>query len=119
MKRTALLLSLLFAALSAFAHVPANFVVENVPAFPGTLVDNVRPYLEFRTAGLSDWNPARREILIRTRFGDVAQLHSVKMPGGAECEPTLVGQRQVARIFFHAPQRQGHMIEFLQEYAVK
>lgn len=93
MKRIALFLSLLFAAVSTFAQVPANLVVENVPAFPDTLVDNVRPYLEFRTAGLSDWNPARREILIVTRFADVAQLHSVKMPGGARTQLTFFPDR--------------------------
>ncbi|MBV9444097.1 MAG: S9 family peptidase, partial [Acidobacteriaceae bacterium] len=38
---------------------------------------------------LLDWHPAKREILISTRFGDVAQLHAVGMPGGARQQLTF------------------------------
>lgn len=93
MKRTSLLLTLLFAAFPLLAQAPSNLVVENIPAFPDTLAENVRPYLEFRTASLSDWNPARREALILTRFGDVTQLHYVKAPGGARTQLTFFPDR--------------------------
>jgi len=80
MKRAAFVLSLLASA--AFAQVPANLVVDGVPAFPKELAEKTRPYLESRAAGFQDWNPARAEMLVSTRFADTAQLHLVKMPGG-------------------------------------
>ena len=80
MKRAVLLALLLTTA--AVAEVPSNLVVENVPEFPPNVVEKVKPYLDFRTASLRAWHPTRAEILIGTRFADVAQLHIVKMPGG-------------------------------------
>jgi dipeptidyl aminopeptidase/acylaminoacyl peptidase len=59
-----------------------NLVVEGVPAIPATLAAEVRRYTESRSAGLADWHPTRREILISTRFGNTNQIHHVKMPGG-------------------------------------
>ena len=43
----------------------------------------------YRGANFADWNPVRREMLISTRFGDVPQLHLVKMPGGARQQLTF------------------------------
>lgn len=85
--------ALSLAATSIFAAVPANLVVENVPDFPPKLVEKVRPYLEARSASISDWNPARPEMLISTRFGETSQLHVVKMPGGARKQITFFGER--------------------------
>ena len=70
-----------------------NLVVEGVPAIPATLTEEVRRYVEFRTAGLSSWHPTRREMLVNTRFGDVAQAHLVKMPGGARMQLTFFPER--------------------------
>jgi dipeptidyl aminopeptidase/acylaminoacyl peptidase len=72
------------------AQVPDNLVVEGVPEFPAELKADVGRYLEFRSAGFSDWHPTRREILITTRFADSAQLHLVKMPGGARRQLTFL-----------------------------
>ncbi|HEX9160619.1 MAG TPA: prolyl oligopeptidase family serine peptidase [Thermoanaerobaculia bacterium] len=79
----------LFFATSLLAAVPANLVVENVPDFPPALTEKIKPYLEARSAILQDWNPARPEMLITTRFGETAQLHVVKMPGGARRQITF------------------------------
>jgi dipeptidyl aminopeptidase/acylaminoacyl peptidase len=81
------------AAPSAFAAVPANLVVENVPDFPPQLVDKVRPYLDNRSATMEDWNPNRVEALISTRFAEAAQLHVVKMPGGDRRQITFFADR--------------------------
>ncbi len=81
MKRSFFAAVLLFAA-ALNAEVPSNLVVENVPEFPPALVETVKPYLDSRTAAFAAWHPTREEMLIRTRFGDATQLHSVKMPGG-------------------------------------
>ena len=61
---------------------PENLVVEGIPAIPASLAAEVRRYTDSRSAAFVDWHPVRRELLIRTRFANTAQLHHVKMPGG-------------------------------------
>lgn len=90
-KRMAIAAALL--AATAAAQTPSNLVVEGVPVFPQSIVDKTRPYLEFRTATFQSWNPARPEMLVVTRFGDVPQLHMVKMPGGARRQLTFFADR--------------------------
>ena len=38
---------------------------------------------------LRDWHPTRREMLISTRFGNTAQVHLVRLPGGARTQLTF------------------------------
>jgi dipeptidyl aminopeptidase/acylaminoacyl peptidase len=93
----------IFAALVIFSSIalaqnaaitPAdNLVVEGVPSIPVSLVEDVRRYTEFRSAALSSWHPTRREMLISTRFGDTAQVHQVKFPGGARTQLTFYPER--------------------------
>ena len=59
-----------------------NLTVEGVPPIPLSLVSSLRRYTEFRAAVFADWHPTRREMLIRTRFADTLQVHSVAFPGG-------------------------------------
>jgi dipeptidyl aminopeptidase/acylaminoacyl peptidase len=59
-----------------------NLVVDGVPPIPASLADDVRRYTEARPANVADRHPTRREILISTRFGNTAQVHRVKPPGG-------------------------------------
>jgi dipeptidyl aminopeptidase/acylaminoacyl peptidase len=99
MKRyLSLFAALLFLTLSALAQsgsiAPAeNLVVEGVPAIPASLAEDVRRYTEFRSAALSSWHPTRREMLISTRFGETAQVHLVKFPGGARTQLTFYPER--------------------------
>jgi hypothetical protein len=90
---SALLFISLLAAGSLAAETPANLVVENVPPFPAELAEKVAPYMEARSASFRSWHPERREMLISTRFGDVPQLHLVKMPGGARSQMTFFTDR--------------------------
>ncbi len=94
----------LFAGATAFAQAgpaaaPAvikpgdNLVVENVPPVPAAIAEKANQYGEFRSAGLMDWDPVRREMLIGTRFADVPQIHLVKMPGGARTQLTFFPDR--------------------------
>lgn len=83
-----LCITFLFAGI-ATAQVPSNLVVDGVPEFPRELVERVKPYLDFRAASFASWNPARPEMLVRTRFAETAQLHLVKMPGGARRQITF------------------------------
>ncbi|HVR39160.1 MAG TPA: prolyl oligopeptidase family serine peptidase, partial [Thermoanaerobaculia bacterium] len=89
--RYILALALLVAATAA-AEVPSNLVVDGVPDPAPALVERVAPYLEARSASLLDWNPDRQEMLISTRFGDAAQIHVVKMAGGARKQLTFYAE---------------------------
>jgi dipeptidyl aminopeptidase/acylaminoacyl peptidase len=60
---------------------PAALIADGIPAIPASMAAETRPYMEFRTAGFMSWNPLDRSMLISTRFGNVAQLHSVAGPG--------------------------------------
>jgi dipeptidyl aminopeptidase/acylaminoacyl peptidase len=68
---------------------PESLVVEGVPKIPAALGDAAGRYASYRAAGLADWHPTKREMLIATRFGDTAQLHLVNMPGGARQQLTF------------------------------
>ena len=73
--------------------VPANLTAEEIPAIPSSLMEQIAPYTEFRTASLIDWHPVRREILISTRFGQAPQIHRVTQPGGARTQLTFYADR--------------------------
>ena len=76
-------LPLAFSASLAQDVKPAdNLVVDGIPPVPARVVAEVKRYTDSRSAAFVDWHPLRREMLIRTRFGNAAQLHHVKMPGG-------------------------------------
>src|SRR5262245_317574 len=74
--------------------VPAdNLIAEGIPPIPSEIAEAVGRYTEFRAASLSSWHPVRREMLIATRFGDTAQIHHVKFPGGARTQLTFFPDR--------------------------
>ena len=68
------------------APKPAALEADGIPAVPMDLIEAPRPYMEFRTAGFVDWDPVSKSMLISTRFGNVAQLHTVKGPGMARTQ---------------------------------
>ena len=68
---------------------PESLVVDGVPKIPAALAETAGRYGSYRSATLADWHPQRREMLIATRFADTAQLHLVKMPGGARQQLTF------------------------------
>jgi len=98
MKRAFAVLLLLFTTPGVFSGQTAviaptsNLVVEGIPPIPTAVAADVRRYTEFRSATLVDWHPTRRELLISTRFGNAAQIHSVKMPGGARTQLTFADE---------------------------
>ena len=65
---------------AAIVPKPAALVVDGMPAVPAALAVTTRPYMEFRTAAFRGWNARDKSMLISTRFGNVAQLHSVAGP---------------------------------------
>jgi len=52
-------------------------------------VETAGRYGSYRSANFVDWNPAKREMLIATRFADTPQLHLVSQPGGARQQLTF------------------------------
>ncbi len=82
-----LLLALALIANTVSAQQPTipvrdNLTAEGIPPLPASLIGEVRSYTESRGAGLADWHPQRKEMLISTRFGNSNQLHYVKFPRG-------------------------------------
>ncbi len=69
--------------------VPENLVADGIPPVPASLAEEVRRYTEYRAAGLADWHPTRREMLIVTRFANTPQIHQVKLPRGARTQLTF------------------------------
>ncbi len=67
----------------------ANLTGEGVPPSPLTLVETLRRYTEARAALGADRHPTRREMLLRTRFADTAQVYSIAFPGGDRRQMTF------------------------------
>jgi dipeptidyl aminopeptidase/acylaminoacyl peptidase len=94
-----------FAILPALAQdsyvvPPESLVLDGVPKIPESLAETAGRYASFRSASLSDWHPARHEMLISTRFAETPQLHLVAMPGGARQQLTFFAD-SVANGRFH------------------
>src|SRR5437660_3438846 len=79
---------------------PESIVADGVPKIPASLAETAGRYGAYRSAGLTDWSPVKREMLIATRFGDTSQLHLVAMPGGARQQLTFYSDA-VANGRFH------------------
>lgn len=69
-----------------------NLVLENIPDVPQTLKDRIFQYQSTRAASFSGWLPDNSGILISTRFGETAQIHKVRMPGGAREQITFFNE---------------------------
>ena len=70
-----------------------NLTIQGIPPVPQSLVDRVNRYTNFRSASLNSWHPKKREMLVSTRFGDVAQVHQVSMPLGMRKQLTFFPER--------------------------
>jgi dipeptidyl aminopeptidase/acylaminoacyl peptidase len=102
---TLLLLPFLLASTLIVAQTPApnptadviapneNLIVDSIPPVPSAIAEKASRYTEFRSAGILDWHPIKREMLINTRFADVPQIHRVTMPGGARTQLTFFPDR--------------------------
>jgi dipeptidyl aminopeptidase/acylaminoacyl peptidase len=88
--RALLLATILLLPAPALAQAPkpAALVADGIPPVPSEIVTETRPYMEFRTAVFQGWDPVSRSMTIATRFGNVAQLHTVAGP--------LMDRRQIS-----------------------
>jgi dipeptidyl aminopeptidase/acylaminoacyl peptidase len=74
--------------MSVIAPAP-SLVADGIPPVPREAAERVGRYTEFRNAFFLDWSPVRREMLILTRFGEAAQVHLVRAPGGDRSQVTF------------------------------
>lgn len=95
MKRFNLLLKVITIVLLVFVvqltsaqdrRVVGNMVLEDVPEIPDEIKSRIQQYQNTRSASFVDWVPNNGGALITTRFGNTAQLHIVKEPGGARSQ---------------------------------
>ncbi len=95
--RLAILVFCVAAALPCTAQTPSqdtvapgdNLVVKGIPPIPRALAEEVDRYGNYRSAAITSWHPAKREMLIGTRFADTVQVHFVSAPGGARTQLTF------------------------------
>jgi len=66
-----------------------NMVLEEVPEIPTDIKNRIQQYQNTRSASIADWLPGDKGMLIATRFGNTAQLHTVNSPGGARNQITF------------------------------
>ncbi|GAA4346201.1 S9 family peptidase [Kangiella taiwanensis] len=66
-----------------------NLVLEDIPQIPQSLVDDLNRYQNVRSASFDGWSNNDNSIYIKTRFGDVSQLHRVDKPAGARHQLTF------------------------------
>lgn len=67
-------------------------VARAIPPIPASLAEAAGRYAENRSAFPLGWHPARREMLIATRFANTSQIHWVAMPGGARRQLTFFSE---------------------------
>jgi len=95
MKQNIILIVALLLPMSAFSgqvlQWTANngqLILQDVPDIPAALVDRLNQYQNVRYASFLDWARNGKSIYIRTRFGDVSQVHKVQAAGGARQQLT-------------------------------
>lgn len=59
-----------------------QLILRGVPDIPPELVGRLKQYQNVRAAAFLDWTRDGKGIFIRTRFGDVSQVHRVFTAGG-------------------------------------
>jgi dipeptidyl aminopeptidase/acylaminoacyl peptidase len=72
--------------------VGSNLIAEGLPPIPTAFATAVNRYAESRSADFCTWHPAERRMIITTRFGNVPQLHEIKMPLGARKQLTFFNE---------------------------
>lgn len=66
-----------------------NMILEDVPEIPEDIKSRIQQYQNTRSASFVDWMPNDQGILMTTRFGNTAQLHTINKIGGARNQITF------------------------------
>jgi len=89
-----LLLLALAPLCAAAADIPkwtannGQLVLQGVPDIPPGLVARLNQYQNVRSATILDWTRSGKGMYIRTRFGDISQIHKVHAAGGTRLQLT-------------------------------
>jgi len=97
------LFSLLLAPLvAAGSDIPqwatndGQLILQGVPEIQPALVNRLNQYQSVRSASFLEWTKDGKAIYVRTRFGDISQIHRVHAAGGTRQQLTwfqeLIGQ---------------------------
>ncbi len=86
-----------------------NLILEGIPEIPQDIKEQVRQYQNTRTASFEDWLPDDEGILISTRFGNTAQLHTVSNPGAARNQITFFNEPVTNGTFCPSPDYDGFL----------
>jgi len=65
-----------------------QLILQGVPAIPPALAVRLHRYQNTRSARFLDWAEDGNGMFIRTRFGEISQIHFVSKPGGARRQLT-------------------------------
>jgi dipeptidyl aminopeptidase/acylaminoacyl peptidase len=65
-----------------FVPVPETIINENVPPIPIEIKQKFKQYSELKSAGIADWDPRGKGMIIATQLGDTTQLYWVDKPMG-------------------------------------
>jgi dipeptidyl aminopeptidase/acylaminoacyl peptidase len=66
-----------------YLKFPDNLITEGIPSINAEIINETKPYTEFRAASLMAVHPKNNQIFISTRFGNTAQIHQVSAPLGS------------------------------------
>jgi dipeptidyl aminopeptidase/acylaminoacyl peptidase len=74
-----------------------QLLMEDIPPIPEALPQMLNRYQSIRSARFSGWSKDSRHIYIKTRFGQIDQLHRVNRPGGARFQLTF-GEEPIGEV---------------------
>ena len=69
-----------------------NLVLQDIPVIPVSMIDDLNRYQNARSASFQAWSLDGKSLFVRTRFGDVPQIHKVSTPGGARSQLTFFSE---------------------------
>ncbi len=69
-----------------------NLVIDGIPDIPSTVRERMLQYQNVRGAAVADWLSGDEGLLMSTRFGETAQVHHIKAPGGARTQLTFFNE---------------------------
>ena len=69
-----------------------NLVLQSIPVIPVSMIEDLNRYQNARSASFQAWSLDGKSLFVRTRFGDVPQIHKVSTPGGARSQLTFFSE---------------------------
>ena len=87
-------------ALESRTENNGNLILEDIPAIPGSIKEDLSKFQNVRSAAFRGFNNQGEGLFISTRFGNVSQLHLVKSAGAARNQITYF-QEPIGSVTMH------------------